>query len=550
MKKLLSSRPYRFAIAGLHLAALVTIFCVDHGIRDFFLLGFNPLLMPALGTSYSRINTATLTYFDSLTAKDREELWVKRVLMGADEENVFSDNMIGGPGSGKAFIQYDDLSKVDGSNINIPTVSPLGGPGSQGESDRVGNEEKLRIGNVPVAVGRQWYGVAITDVAKEETVIGSQFDNLVNMMLRKRLGRKLSEDMMMNLKSSAIANNTVRPNFKTAREQLKTADVPLTTTITKSGMVLSALGGRPVKTIRNAAGGDVEQYLFFSTQWGTVSLSTETAYLQALQYAAERGSGNKIFRGDFVDWNGHGIYRWYVRDHDAFGPVGSVILPRAFLGTAIPADNVAYSITGGGSAAATAALPAPNYFEDFSNAPWTFTNGLTIAADVTTVRYVLIMNLTGVNAGKVGFYSYQVNNGQVLTMVNRLRAVAGGAAVTTLGNVTWNVAPWIAAGSGSFAGLIDNHPVGSLIVETNSYGVPFGGSFMLGEMAGVCGYGSLKGRSAKGARTEQLGNHGLDIGVGIECVFGSAAMQRPDGIFPNYVYIEHAVPIDGLPTVT
>jgi hypothetical protein len=253
---------------------------------------------------------------------------------------------------------------------------------------------------------------------------------------------------------------------------------------------------------------------------------------------------NQIFRGDFVDWNGHGIYRWYIRDHDAFGPVGSVILPRAFLGTAIPADNTAYPITGGGSALGAAALPAPNYFEAFSNAPWTFTNGVAIAADVTTVRYVLIQNLTGANAGKFGFYSYQVNTGLVLTMVSRLRAAAAGAAVTTLGNVTWNVAPWLVAF------LTDSHPIGSLIIETNSFGVPFGYSFMLGEMAGICGYGSLKGRSAKGARTEEHRNHGMDHGIGIEACFGSAPVQRTDGVFPNYCLVEHTVPIDGMPVIT
>lgn len=545
MKNLYRKRPYRIAVAGLHLLTAIAVLCVTQSALAFFAVSaVNPLITYQMGVSYSKVNVETVANMVAMTAKAQEELWVKRVLMGADRDNVFSDNMIGGPGSGKPFIQYDDLTKVDGNTINVPTVAPLGGPGTQGEGDRIGNEEKLRIGSFPCKIGRFWFGVGITDVAQEETVIGSQFDNLVNMLLRQRLGRKITEDLMMNLKSNAIANNTIRPNNKATREALKSADQVATTTITKAGLVLSALGGKPVKTIKNKAGGDVEQFLFFSSQWGTQALAGETAYLQALQYAAERGVQNQIFRGDFVDWNGHGIYRWYIRDHDAFGPVGSVILPRAFLGTAIPADDLTHAITGGGSALGAAALPAPNYFEAFSNAPWTFTNGITIAADVTTVRYVLIQNLTGANAGKFGFYSYQVNTGLALTILGRLRAAAAGISVTTLGNVTWNVAPWLVAF------LTDSHPIGSLIIETNSFGVPFGYSFMLGEMAGIAGYGSLKGRSAKGARTEEHRNHGMDHGIGIEAVFGSAPVQRTDGVFPNFVLIEHTVPIDGLPTVT
>ena len=83
---------------------------------------------------------------------------------------------------------------------------------------------KKNCGSVlPVRIGRQWYGVGITDVAKEETVIGSQFDNIVNRLLRKRLGKKKSEDMLMILKASATASNIIRPNFKPTREALKTA---------------------------------------------------------------------------------------------------------------------------------------------------------------------------------------------------------------------------------------------------------------------------------------------------------------------------------------
>lgn len=507
---------------------------------------FNPIL----GTSYPVINTVTVANLVSMDSKAQEELWVKRVMMGADQDNIFSDNMIGGPGSGKPFIRMDDLSKVDGNTINIPTMAPLGGPGAQGEGARTGNEEKIRISSFPCRIGRQWFGVGITDVAKEETVIGGQFDNIVNGLLRKRLGKKKTEDMLMVLKATASASNIVRPNNKSTRELLRTADTIGTVTITKSGLVCSSLGGKPVKIETSTEGAPIEEFLFFGHQYALATLKTEAAYLAALQNAGVRGDRNPLFKGDFTDWDGHGIYRWMLRDHDAYGPVGSTLLPRAFLGTAITAGTAVIDITGGGDTTGPTVLPAPNYFEFFSNSPYVFTNGNSIAADVATVRYVGIMNLTGSDAGKVNFYSYQVNNANKLTIVNRLGSAASVARVTTLGNIIYNTAPWVAAGAGTFAGLTEVHPSGSLIFECNSYGVPFCGSLMLGEAAGVCGHGSLKGKNAMAARTEQEGNHGMDHGVGVETCYGSAATRRTDGKTPNYVYVESAYQIDGLPAVT
>jgi hypothetical protein len=151
--------------------------------------------------------------------------------------------------------------------------------------------------------------------------------------------------------------------------------------------------------------------------------------------------------------------------------------------------------------------------------------------------------LTGVDAGKIGIYQYEVNDGNKITMLKRLRAAAGGIAYSTIGNITWNSDPWFA----KF--LTDAHPAGSLILEVNSYGVPFCYVFGLGEMAGICGYGSLKGRNARAARTEEHRNHGMDHGIGVETVFGSAATKRVDGKYPNFVLIEAACQADGFPTI-
>ena len=62
-------------------------------------------------------------------------------------------------------------------------------------------------------------------------------------------------------------------------------------------------------------------------------------------------------------------------------------------------------------------------------------------------------------------------------------ASASGGAVTTLtgSTITWNTAPWLAAASGSYAGLTDAHPIGSLIVPVNSKGVYCVRSLVIGQ---------------------------------------------------------------------
>ena len=142
------------------------------------------------------------------------------------------------------------------------------------------------------------------------------------------------------------------------------------------------------------------------------------------------------------------------------------------------------------------------------------------------------------------FASFKVNNGNKLTMFKRLGATATGDQVTTLGSITW--------GSASYGGvaLTTAAASGSLIVEVNSFGVPFGFMLGLGEMAGVMGHGSIDGASAVGKRTEEHTNHDMDHAIGMETVFGSRAFERIDGQPGGYALIEVALPLRGFPTVT
>ena len=75
---------------------------------------------------------------------------------------------------------------------------------------------------------------------------------------------------------------------------MKTADTVGTQTILKAGLLLSGLGGIPVKietSTRESAGKEksfIEEFLFFGHQYALATLKSETAYLQALQNAGRR----------------------------------------------------------------------------------------------------------------------------------------------------------------------------------------------------------------------------------------------------------------------
>src|SRR5205814_232920 len=108
-------------------------------------------------------------------------------------------------------------------------------------------------------VGRQWYGMGVTTIAKAETIVGSEWDNLNSPLLEQRVGLKKSNDMQMVLRESASAENRVYPNLKTLGS-LKSADTFQTSVITKAATMLSGNGAIPATMVKDAKRGKVEGY--------------------------------------------------------------------------------------------------------------------------------------------------------------------------------------------------------------------------------------------------------------------------------------------------
>ena len=183
--------------------------------------------------------------------------------------------------------------------------------------------------------------------------------------------------------------------------------------------------------------------------------------------------------------------------------------------------------------------------DSFSNYAYRFTYTDSLAA-TTTQRYILIVNLTGSNQGKYGFYGYNANglDGSGLNALTVNQALvpstttATSFALHTVGQV---VGSGTAAGPWSDANITNTHPVGSLILETNAKGVPFGRTLILGANAAVRGYGRFRNE-----RTEQMFDGEFVKTTYITSVFGQSPYQRVDGIMPNFLVMEHAIPYAGI----
>lgn len=493
--------------------------------------------------SYNKLNVQTAAQILAASPDAAKIAWGTLAIRKSNDYSVLYDNLTGKIGSGKAFIEHSDLKVTAGNEVVIPLVGGARGPGVQGAGDRMGKEKKLVPKDFRFKVGRWWDGFAIDSVAKNETIIGGRWDKAAMEFLARNLRVKKVDDMLLELRRRATARNILRPNNKTSRGALRTADVFATSTVLHGATTLTSLGAKPVKLGKSTAGAPIRQFVFLGVNHALESFRNSSTYLEAALNADVRGQLNSKFTGDILPWDGNLIYNWDVEDPEDLAPAGCPLLPRAFLGVSIASGTSAVDITGGGSAA-NAADTEVQFFGYFSNAAYTGCEGQKIDPDTTTDRYVGILNLSGADAGKVMYASFRVNNGNKLTMYQRLGASASGAQVTTLGQIPW--------GGGTYGGvaLTDKAESGSLIVECNEYGVPFGHVFALGEMAGVMGHGSIDGASALAQRTEEHTNHNMDHAIGLETVFGARAFERIDGQPGGYALIECALPLRGFPVVS
>ncbi len=493
------------------------------------------VLGDVFGSSYERINTTTKTNLTDQDSKIQEELWVRNIIFGGEglyQENPFADNMTGKPGSGKPIVTITDTSKVHGNTINIPLVAGFGGEGVSGNGDRISQEQKLRVGSFPVTIGRYWFGYGVDSIAKEETLIGGFYDKVISQAMTEQMAKKKSDDHIMRLRAAATVGgrNHMFPEGVTAIGDLRSSHVLSTAMLSLGNDRMTSLGGVPMNVGAEDSGGSrIEEYMFLAPHPVLRPLDTESAYLDGRLYGEQRGANNPLFKGNYNSWNGISIYRWKMKDHGNDGPVGSPLMPRAWLRTALTGADTASVVTGGGSASSVTGDTTKHYFKFFSNAYYKYFNGDSIARVTNVTRYLMIINGDGTG---YAVYSYQVV----------------GTGATDASQITILARVPIGVGTET-----NNHPAGSLIVECNAAGVPFGYGLYLGGDALVCGTGTINGQATDpmyGKRTEEHRNHDMDHAVGVEAVWGNAVVERADGVKPGFIVAQTAMPVSGAPTIS
>lgn len=492
--------------------------------------------------NYPTVNAQTIANVIAASANSQEQKWVLKVMVDSRGKHPLK-SLMGGYKGGRPFMEIMDTSTLKGQTVHLTTRAPLGGPGVQGDNQRVGNEEKIRHNVYSFSVGGKWNGVSWTKFAASQSVIGSTLDKEASSALSEWLAWQQGWDIEAEMIVKSTAFNTVRPNGKISRASLGTDDYLSGETVVRAGNQLGWNSGKKLLQAKSKAGAEIKRFLLVAPNFALKEWKASPTYAQQVTTGYTRGDENPLWAGGIPDYQGHLIWEWELDLSTQYGPIGAMCVPIAKLGVAITANDAAQDVTGGGSAEG-AALTDRLYYQAFSSSAYQgFEDTAKRAAITDTDRYGMIKDAT---TGKFGFFTFRVNNGNKLVMTERLRASAAGISVTTLtgSSITWDSANW------PEAILTDSFAVGSQVYEVNAKGVPICYSYMLGDEALITGYGSFDGEKAVGNRTSEIQDHGRSLAIGIEAVWGCKAIPRTDGLVGGYVLIESAFSVEGMPSIS
>lgn len=364
--------------------------------------------------------------------------------------------------------------------------------------------------------------------------------------LGKWMGREKSARIGMMFVLQGGPENLLFSGGKFSEAELLTADGLSYNDVLLMGQALKPMGGKPAE-IGTVRGTPVYKYIIAGTTPGLYSLKQDDDYKQILREAGPRENyeQNPLYSGGYWELDGHSIRELNPIDPDGYAWAGSWWNAKAFLGADIAAGTSTFVIKGGGSAAA-AAITNIDYFRFFPNYAFEFTPE-NIYVPGSTVQYLLVVaprgavTATNPYPGRVAMYSYTTgNNGNQITIVNRLGPATAGAMVSTLGSVTWNTGVWQNKHT-------EYAPIGSTIILCNAKGVPIGDTVMMGAMCALRGYGMYRNR-----RDQWVVDGGFETRKYITTVFGQKLRKNVNNKYPGYVRLRAAIsyPELGLPVVT
>lgn len=501
----------------------------------------------------------------SYSADTQEVGWQKAIVLGTRGRTNPFHGLLGGINGMKPITEVMDFRALAGQQIVVTLDRPLGGAGTQGPASLtrlVGREENVRHATYRCTVGLMAHAVAGEQIVQSETVIGRDWDNRQRRKLTEWFAWKQGDDIQFEMMVKAHARNTVYPNNKTSVDDLGTNDYLNLATVTRTKSILNANQAGPFDISKSGSGAEILTYLIMGPSKAFEGMAGSNAYQQLLANADARGDNNKLFKGGLPKYNGTQLFDWAVEDGTQVGPLAAPCAPVAYLGADIPANTTTTpsQIKGGGNAI-NAALTDPLFFQYFENSQYIGHEGIKRAADVTTVRYLAIQIITGADTGKIALFSYKVNNGNQITMFERIGSGASGSIVTTLtgSSITYDTGAWTAAaGANGFKGISTGIiPAGSIIYQINAKGTPYVRSYGLGRNAIISGWGALaanqgygSGGGSPGQRLLETQDMGRLYSLGWQQVFGTTATSDANGMVNAYSMIFSAWQPNGWPDVT
>lgn len=498
---------------------------------------------------------------------DSQELkWNKTIILNMRGRSNPFHGLIAGIKGKKPIREIMDFKAVAGDTIILTLDRPLGAPGVQGPSSQqrlVGNEENQYPATYRVKVGLFAHAVAGEQIMKTQAVIGSNWDTRQREKLTEFFKWKMATDIEFEMIVKAHARNTIYPNNKSSVNDLGTADTLNFETISNAKEVLNANQAQPFDITRSNSGAEILSYLVMGSSKAFAGMRKSNGYQQLLANADKRGDENRLFRGGMPCWDGDYLYDWRVEDGTQIGPLAAPCAPVAYLAADLPATTTTtpQTILGGGTKNADGSQTKPLFFQYYENAQYIGHEGVKKAADTTTVQYLAIKILTGADAGKIALFSYKVNNGNTITMFERLGASGSGSIVTTLtgSTITYDTGAWTAAaGANGFKGISTGIiPAGSIIYQVNSKGTPYVRSYDLGRNALIAGYGNLAPNKQSyasggmpGQRIMQTQDYGRVEGLGYQQVWGVTASEDANALINGYALILSAYQPTGWPDIT
>ena len=437
----------------------------------------------------------------------------------------------------RSLIQTEtDTSKGKGQKITFTTMAGFYSEGKVGDQLFEGQDdfEEAVINDYDMVVDYLRNATRYTERTEELMGMRGEIVAGLPQQLGEWMGRAKTERLFKMYEHKGDSGNYVYANGRGTKDQLGSADTLRWEEIVAAGQQMKTRGGRAAIAGKMKNGKRLFRQCVVASTDSLTSLEFDPDYKAVLRDAGNRGDANYLFEGGYTDVRGHMIKEYSPIDHDGDGAIGSPLNPKAVLGGAITAGTTGFDILGGGSAEA-AAKTKIKYFKFFPNFDYLFQPGDTLGVG-SAEFYVLIVNPPGTaDAGKMGFYKCVGNNGNRITVTERLGAAASGDRATTVGAVTWDTGPW--AGKHT-----DAHPIGSTIVLANAKGVPIGSTLMLGARSAYRGYGKHRNR-----RTTQSHEGGFVRDVFITSVFGQEPRRDTRDRCPGFLHITHAVQYAGLP---